>query len=62
MPKMHNGTDERPTPGPSQAEAGSGRRRGPEVRVDPADRQPSSLSALLSEWESLEDAEAYDGL
>jgi hypothetical protein len=73
--KMRDGADGRPTPGLRPADPASKRfweamqeRRGETVRVDiPGDEplndpQLASLSALLAEWESPEDAEAYDRL
>ena len=73
--KMRDGADGRPTPGLRPADADAKRfwdkmqtRRGDRVRVDLEERAAgsdlylASLTALLSEWDSPEDAEAYDGL
>jgi hypothetical protein len=73
--KMRDGADGRPTPGLRPADVGAKRfwdamqgRRGETVHVDLAERvaandpQLASLSALLSEWDSPEDAAAYDRL
>jgi hypothetical protein len=71
--KMRDGSDGRPTPGLRPADPAAKRfwdamqdRRGETVRValDEAreDPQLASLTALLAEWDSPEDAEAYDRL
>jgi hypothetical protein len=73
--KMRDGADGRPTPGLRPADADAKRfwdemqaRRGDRIRVDLEGRAAgddpylASLTALLSEWDSPEDAEAYDGL
>lgn len=71
--KMRDGVDGCPTPGlrPGDEAARSflralQARRGEQVHVSPADLPEgaylASLSALLSEWESPEDAAAYDRL
>ena len=72
--KMRNGTDGRPTPGLRPAISDAKRfwdalqgRRGERVRValpevPPHDLHLASISALLSEWDSPEDAAAYDRL
>jgi hypothetical protein len=72
--KMRNGTDGRPTPGLRPADSDAKRfwdalqgRRGERVRValpeaPPHDPHLASISALLSEWDSPEDAAAYDRL
>jgi hypothetical protein len=72
--KMRDGKDGRPTEGLRPADAEAHRfwramqeRRGERVRIALADPTAdnahlASVSALLSEWESDEDAAAYDGL
>jgi hypothetical protein len=71
--KMRDGSDGRPTAGlrPADAEArhfwrSLQARRGEQVQVStahlPHGTYLASLSALLSEWESPEDAAAYDRL
>jgi hypothetical protein len=71
--KMRDGADGRSTPGLRPADAEAKRlwdamqeRRGERVELKPADeegdRYLASLSALLSEWDSPEDAAAYDRL
>lgn len=73
--KMRDGADGRPTPGLRPADTVSKEfwdamqhRRGERVAVEvadtpgPKDAHLASLSALLSEWDSPEDAEAYDRL
>jgi hypothetical protein len=73
--KMRDGSDGRPTPGlrPADPEAkhfwdAMQERRGERITVsldagrEQDDPMLASLTALLSEWESPEDAEAYDGL
>jgi hypothetical protein len=72
--KMRNGSDGRPTPGLRPDPAFKSfwdamqERRGDivDVRLDGtaslADPYLASVSALLAEWESPEDAEAFDGL
>ena len=72
--KMRDGTDGRPTPGLRPADADAKRfwdalqeRRGEQVCValpeaPPHDPHLVSISALLSEWDSPEDAAAYDRL
>lgn len=71
--KMRDGKDGRPTQGVKPADEEARRfwhamqsRRGERVRLSlgaPADHAYlASLSALLTEWESEEDAAAYDGL
>jgi hypothetical protein len=73
--KMRDGADGRPTPGlrPADSEAkrfwdAMQQRRGEQVSVFLSDADGSgdgylaSLSALLSEWDSPEDAAAYDRL
>lgn len=71
--KMRDGKDGRPTDGlrPADEEArlfwrAMQARRGERVRVAlggvPANAYLASLNALLSEWDSEEDAAAYDGL
>lgn len=72
--KMRDGVDGRPTAGLRPADPHAKRfwqtmqsRRGEQVQIAEADGLPegaylASLSALLSEWESPEDAAAYDRL
>jgi hypothetical protein len=71
--KMRDGKDGRPTDGLRPADAEAHRfwramqaRRGERVRIALAETTDNallaSLDALLSEWESEEDAAAYDGL
>jgi hypothetical protein len=69
--KMRDGADGRPTPGLRPADSDGKRfwdalqeRRGERVRVEalPHDPHLASISALLSEWDSPEDAAAYDRL
>ena len=72
--KMRDGAAGRPTPGLRPADSVSKRfwdalqeRRGERVRVALPDELPhgpdlASLSALLSEWDTPEDAAAYDRL
>jgi hypothetical protein len=71
--KMRDGKDGRPTPGIRPADAEAHRfwgamqaRRGERVRISLAEAHGkaylASLTGLLSEWDSEEDAAAYDRL
>jgi hypothetical protein len=71
--KMRDGADGRPTPGLRPADAEAKRfwdalqhRRGEAIHVtlpdQPNDLHLASIAALLSEWDSPEDAAAYDRL